>query len=471
MHVAAFDATLSALAFLCGAVCASLVVWLGAARSARAVVVSHLAAAGTFEARLANARVEAATARAGLNAARERVVEIDRESALQRRATEAALTRAKEAECALASALGKIEQMKAGEADVEARLQRVAASYVNEARDVLLQAASERFAGDANAFRERMAASVEPLSNRIVSLDKSLGELGATRMQDQERVATLLEGLNAKMSGIDDATRRVERVLGNSQARGSWGEFELKRLLELTGMTEHVDFETQRSGYGTDATGRPDVVVRIPGNRTVPIDAKVPFARYQDAVAAASEAEREPLLDEAVAAMRAHVKVLAARKYHDTPACIGWTVMFVPIEAMLATLFARDRDIFEVARVARVLIASPLTLMLYLEAFSREWAAQKQSENAAAILCDAKELVVRLGRFTERFAKVGSSLNGAIDKYNEAVGSYELRLAPQTKKIAQLSGDLAEPAALGELNVRARVLDETRIPPRLSLTS
>ncbi|GAC1476117.1 MAG: hypothetical protein PVSMB8_02380 [Vulcanimicrobiaceae bacterium] len=371
----------------------------------------------------------------------------------------------------LAAAHATIAQIKAGERDVDERFQRVAAQYVAEARDVLVKAAADRFQGDASLFREKLVASVAPLNERLESLGKSLTDLGTARTADQERVATLLQGLDAKMAGIDHATRRVERVLGNSQARGSWGEFELKRLLELTGMTEHVSFETQEAGYGSDATGRPDVVLRIPGNLTVPIDAKVPFARYQEAVSAQSEIEREPLMDQAVVAIRAHIKVLAARKYHAAPACIGWTIMFVPIEAMLATLFARDRDIFDVARSARVLIASPLTLMLYLEAFSRGWAAQKQSENATAILEEARTLVTRLNVFTEKFGKVGTSLGTAVERYNDAVASFEGRLGPQARKIAVLRGDTDEAPQLVQLASRARVVDVSRLPAQIALES
>ena len=359
---------------------------------------------------------------------------------------------------AMATVQATIAQMKLGERDVEERLQRVAQTYVTEAREVLVKTAAER-----------LVAQVTPLNERLDLLGKSLVDLGTARIEDQTRVATLLESLSTKMAGIDDATRRVERVLGHSQARGSWGEFELKRLLELTGMTEHVSFETQQSGYGTDATGRPDVVLHIPGNLTVPIDAKVPFARYQEAVSAQSEAEREPLLDQAVAAIRSHVKVLGARRYHDGPACIGWTIMFVPIEAMLATLFARDHEIFEVARAARVLIASPLTLMLYLEAFSRGWAAQKQSENATVILEEARLLVSRLGTFTEKFGRVGATLNSAVEKYNDAVASYEGRLGPQARKIVALRGDTESVVDLTQAPAHARIIDTSRLPAPLAL--
>ncbi len=419
------------------------------------------------DAELVIERVALATASAVATHNASALVEAKGSLAEAMRNLQRSLDRTGELERDVASAQATIVQIKLGERDVEQRLQRVAQTYVTEAREVLVKAAADRFAGDATAFRERLVAQVNPLNERLDLLGKSLVDLGTARTEDQTRVATLLESLSTKMAGIDDATKRVERVLGNSQARGSWGEFELKRLLELTGMTEHVSFETQQSGYGTDATGRPDVVLRIPGNLTVPIDAKVPFARYQEAVSAQSEAEREPLLDQAVAAIRSHVKVLAARRYHDGPTCIGWTIMFVPIEAMLATLFARDHEIFEVARTARVLIASPLTLMLYLEAFSRGWAAQKQSENATVILEEARLLVSRLGTFTEKFGKVGSTLNSAVEKYNEAVASYEGRLGPQARKIVALRGDTEGVPDLTEAPAHARTIDTSRLPAPL----
>ncbi len=368
----------------------------------------------------------------------------------------------------LASERQRCESLKAGEVDVEARLQRVAQHYVDDARELLLKAASERFNGDAAAFRERIAASVSPLDERLTQLGKSLSELGTERTKDQERLAVLLESLNGKMSGIDDATRRVERVFGNSQARGSWGEFELQRLLEMTGMTEHVSFELQQHGYGADGAGRPDVVLRVTGNLNVPIDAKCPFDAYQQAVAATTDAEREPLFAAAVAAVRSHVRALETRGYHAAAGCVGWTIMFVPIEAMLSTLFTRDPNLFEAARKARILVASPLTLLLYLEAFSRGWAAQKQSDNAEAILVEARKLVERLSTFTEKHATLGKRLEGALDAYNDSVASYEARVGPQARRIAELRGDPCEHLVLEERRTNVRHLDLTRLPaPKL----
>lgn len=469
MHTAVLESIIAVVALLVGIVLTAGASWSFAIAPSRRAARALEASLGSARSELAAECAKTATARADAENALRRVVELRSSEAELVAKLDASATRAADIGCRLASAMERIEQMKLGERDVEERLQRVAATYVDEAREVLVKAAAERFAGDADAFRERLVAQVAPLNERIDVLGKSLTDLGTVRAQDQTRVATLLEGLDAKMAGIDDATKRVERVLGNSQARGSWGEFELKRLLELTGMTQHISFDTQLSGFGTDAAGRPDVVLRIPGDLIVPIDAKVPFARYQQAVSAQTESDRETLLVEAVAAVRAHVKVLGARKYHAAPKCVGWTIMFVPIEAMLSTLFSRDHQLLETAREARVMIASPLTLMLYLEAFSRNWAAQKQSDNAALILDHARDLVSRLGTFTEKFSKVGSTLNSAIEKYNEAVATYEGRIGPQAKKIAALRGEVDEPASVIEQAGRARAIDGSRLPSPLTL--
>jgi len=417
---------------------------------------------------MTNARIAAAAAQAEAAATQRALVELRATLATRDCSINALRTNEVQLEQALATERQRVESAKTNERDVEARLQRVAKQYVDEARELLVASAADRLGSEAAAFRERVATTVAPLDERLSQLGASLTALGSERTKDQAQVSTLLEALNGKMSGIDDATRRVERVLGSSQARGSWGEFELNRLLEMTGMTEHVSFDVQKSGYGADGAGRPDVVLRIPGNLNVPIDAKCPFAAYQEAVAAVTDAEREPLLNAAVAAVRAHVKALEARRYHHAERCVGWTVMFVPIEAMLSTLFARDPSLFDAARSSRILIASPLTLLLYLEAFARGWAAQKQSDNAEVILQEAHKLIDRLRHFTDKFATVGKRLENVLDAYNDSVATYEGRLGPQARRLSELRGDATEPRSLDERRTNVRRLDPTRLPSAAS---
>jgi DNA recombination protein RmuC len=408
------------------------------------------------DAELARSRVEAATASVTASAAERRIQELHVELDAVEAKCEASERVAGLANEQLAGARSTIEAMKASEADVEARVIRIAQVNMAEVRETLLTAAAERFAGDTGAFREKLRATLLPLDEKLATIGASLTTFHEERARDQERQATVLDSLSSKMTGLDDATRRVERVLGNSQARGSWGEYELQRLLEATGMTQHVSFDTQVSGYGSDAGGRPDVVLSLPGDLTVPIDSKVPFASFQEAMLASTDSEREPLLNAAVAAVRAHVRALDVRRYHETKGCVGWTLMFIPMEQMISTLFVRDRGLFEAARTSRVLITSPLTLLFYLEAFARGWAAQKQGENAEIILSEARVLVARLLTFTEKYNIVGQRLESALEAYNASVATYEGRIAPQTRRIVELRGDPDDiaPAELRRTNVR-----------------
>ncbi|MBC5822618.1 MAG: DNA recombination protein RmuC, partial [Candidatus Eremiobacteraeota bacterium] len=228
---------------------------------------------GALEARLRDlgeqltcARIAGAAAQTEVTASAKTLDEL--RAVLGARESSIAALRANELqlEASLATERQRLASQKANEQDVEARLQRVAKQYVDEARELLVASAADRLGSEATAFRERIATTVAPLDERLNQLGASLASLGSERTKDQAHVATLLEALSGKMSGIDDATRRVERVLGSSQARGSWGEFELNRLLEMTGMTEHVSFDVQKAGYGSDGAGRPDVVLRIPGD-------------------------------------------------------------------------------------------------------------------------------------------------------------------------------------------------------------
>lgn len=440
------------------------VAWFAAAYETRRARRGFDVRARELGEELTAARIARATAEAQLDAV-ERALADGRAALAASESTGGALRAdASRLEAALAAERQRVESLRSNETDVEARLQRVAKQYVDEARELLVKSAAERFGADAAAFRERIVATVAPLGERLDQLGASLANLGSERTKDQAHVSTLLEALSGKMAGIDDATRRVERVLGNSQARGSWGEFELRRLLEIAGMTEHVSFDVQQNGYGPDGNGRPDIVLRIPGDLSVPIDAKCPFASYQEAVSADNDRDREPLLGAAVAAVRAHVKALGVRQYHQTERCVGWTIMFVPIEAMLSTLFARDPSLFDTARDSRILIASPLTLLLYLEAFARGWAAQKQSDNAELILREARTLVERLRHFTDKFGIVGKRLESVLDAYNDSVATYEGRLGPQARRIGELRGDVSTSGALEERRANVRRLDPARLP-------
>jgi DNA recombination protein RmuC len=304
--------------------------------------------------------------------------------------------------------------------------------------------------------------TVAPLKTTIEALAAQLGTLQKDRAAEAATWRTTLDGFKDQNAALRDAADRVSRVFTSSPARGSWGEYELRRLVESQGMSPYVSFDEQVSGYGGNGK-RPDAVVTLFTGQTVPIDSKVPIDRYQEALDATDDAVRSAKLDLAADAIFQYGRDLGKRRYHDAPGCVGWTLMFIPIESMLAAVLSRKPDI--VVRLAedKVVVCSPHTLMLYLHALARGWAAQSREENAERILDLSKTLVERLEIFARHLIKVGDGLEGAVSSYNSAVGSFDKRLAPTAREIHEL-GAAEQLSILPALPTPVERPDLTRLP-------
>jgi DNA recombination protein RmuC len=409
-------------------------------------------------------RVDVASAQADATQARDQMLRTSRE------ASEAIAT----ARAAQATAEANLSSLKSARAEADSAFAESSRRIIQDAQTALVAAAAEKLqtttSASEAAIASRFAEVGNALSTQINGLGSALAALEHARVQDREALAghfgVLREQTGSLAVAVEQtraATDRVSSLLSTSQARGSWGEYELRRLIEMTGMTEHVSFEVQRAGYGDEGRGRPDVVLFIAGGGTLPIDAKAPFSAYQTATLTQDEAQRAEHLADAVTAVRNHVRALAARRYHATPGCIGWTVMFVPIESMLSAVLSADPTLIDVAMEGNVLIASPLTLMIYLHAFAAGWGYAKQQQNAQTIIEHAKVLVSRLAPFVTHLARIGERITGAADAYNAAIGSFEKNLAPQARRIHEMGGAEAIPELPG-LAIELRQPDIRRLP-------
>jgi len=246
---------------------------------------------------------------------------------------------------------------------------------------------------------------------------------------------------------------------GSSQARGQWGETVLERILELAGMTKDIHFTVQRSvGDGL----RPDFQVLLPGGDVIPVDSKVPMAAYLDAQKEEDATVRSQLLKRHTADVMKHVKDLAKKDYaKEVAGEIDFTVMFLPGDHLLSATFEHDQHLQEKAMEARVLIATPVTMMALLRTVDLYWQQEKIAKNAVEIADTAKEYHERMKVFTEHMNKVGKGLKSSVDSYNKAIGSYNKKVLPQGRRVEQLSAassakQLEEPKSL-ELNVREDV--------------
>lgn len=211
----------------------------------------------------------------------------------------------------------------------------------------------------------------------------------------------------------------------------------MRNVLDKVGLTDFCDFVEQA---GNEDGKRPDVVIKLPGDREVAVDSKVPFEAYMNALEATDSAEQQRLLLENANVLRAKVRDLSSKGYHRTPKAIGVTILYVQIESVVAAALSIHPTLVEEALDLGIVISSPATLLAYLRAFSREWSLYKQSLNAVHIVEQAHEMLNRLVVFAERFAVVGAKLNDSVKAWNTSVGSFDGRLVVTAKQIADLSG-------------------------------
>jgi len=239
--------------------------------------------------------------------------------------------------------------------------------------------------------------------------------------------------------GLRTETSRLVQALRRPKTRGRWGEYQLQNVLEMAGMTEHVDFIEERTIEGDGGRLRPDVIVRLPGGKSVVIDAKTPLEAYLAALDTNDEEMRERQMVDHARQVRDHVRTLASREYWKVlPVTPDFVVMFVPGEAFFAAAIESDPSLFEQAVRQHVLISTPTTLIALLKAIAYGWQQEKLAENAQTVASLARELFDRIKVFSGYIRDLGRSLQQAVERYNKGVGSLEARVLPAARRFENL---------------------------------
>lgn len=280
-----------------------------------------------------------------------------------------------------------------------------------------------------------VAKNLKDMSERIVTLEKDR----------QEQFGVLSEQLkSSQRSGeqLRAITQSLESALRNNATRGAWGETQLRNIVEAAGLVDHVDFVTQETVDADSRQLRPDMVVKMPGGKSIPIDSKVPFASYIRAneIPANGSADQErmrgELLKEHVKALRAHIDTLASKDYgHVIAGSPDFTIAFIPSESLLSAALEADPVLLEYAFNKRVALASPVALWSVLKTVSFAWQQDTLTKEAQEVFTLARDLYRRLSTMANHTVTLGNRLSGAVQAYNKFVGSLETRVLTSARKL------------------------------------
>lgn len=357
---------------------------------------------------------------------------------------------------ASAAASARIAALTDAQQSMRATFETIAADALRHSQESFLTATRAELtslqadgAAHAEQREQTIAALLHPVRELLASYDTRLTQLDRDRTEALGQVAERLLQVHSVSDKLGRETRDLVQALRSTSARGRWGELQLQRVVELAGMLEYCDFETQVTMTTDTGVQRPDMIVRLPGGGSIVVDAKAPLEGYLAAMDASDDTMRLAALDRHAKQLRGHINALSDRAYwRQFPNAPEFVVLFLPGEAFHAAALERDPSLLEAGVAQRVLIASPTTLIALLRAAAYGWRQERVAESAAQVSALGRELAERIGTFTAHLGEVGTSLDQAVTRYNRAVGSLDARVLVAARKFTELGAGPASPSSL-----------------------
>ena len=350
-----------------------------------------------------------------------------------------------EIEATLAAREQSVDDQKAALAEAKellsAQFGEIGQAMLDKAQAAFLQRADERFnqAGDKN--EERLKSLLAPVGDRLKAYEEQVGKIEKERSEAYGTLTSLIDQMRTGQERVSTETAKLVSSLRNApKARGRWGEQQLKNVLESCGLSEHVDFVTEASVNTDDGRLRPDAVVKIPGGRSLVIDAKVSLNDYQDAFDAADETTRDVSMARHCASMKNHIDGLSRKAYWDQfDDAPDYVIMFVPGEHFLAAALEHEPHLWDFAFEKRVLLATPTNLVAIARTVAGVWRQEGLAREAKQIGQLGKDMYDRIAVAAQHLKSVGSGLNSAVNNYNKFVGSFERNVMSTGRKFAELN--------------------------------
>jgi DNA recombination protein RmuC len=317
-----------------------------------------------------------------------------------------------------------------------------------------LRAANANAVGEVELRRAAVEHLVEPLLATLARVEEQLRESDADRTRSHAALAEQVRFVQQSSEQLRTQTQALVTALRRPEARGRWGELQLRRVVELAGMSARCDFDEQVTVATPDGPLRPDMVVHLAGGKNIVVDSKVSLAAYLEAAEADAGDVRAARMDAHARHLREHVERLAGKAYwaalSPSP---EFVILFIPGEAFLAPALERDPGLLEYAISRKVHIATPTTLVSMLRTAQYAWQQAALAENARAVFDLGRQLYERIAGLGGHVDKLGRALAKAVSTYNQAVGSLESRVLPSARRLSELGvvdGELTAPAPVEE---------------------
>ena len=307
-------------------------------------------------------------------------------------------------------------------------------------RDAFTALSHEALRQNRQDFLHNADALLKPVRDTLGKVQDQLIDVDKSREGSYRAVATQLTQLSVAHKELRDAAEGLSRSLRSPNSRGRWGELQLRRIVELAGMTHQCDFIEKPTTETEDGSRQsPDLIVTLPGNMTVVVDAKVPIDAYLAATEARTDAEREQKLAAHARQVRDHIRALASKEYwKQFPTSPDFVIMFLPLEPLLGVALDQDGTLLDQAASLNVIPATPLTLLAVLKAVALGWRQEQLAKNAEEIQQIGRELYERLGSMVSHLEGVGKNLKQAGDAYDKFVGSLERNVLPGARRFKEL---------------------------------
>lgn len=344
----------------------------------------------------------------------------------------------------------------------------LAASTLKSTTDEFLKLADQKIGNvhreaaiDLTRRQQELGTLVTPIRDTLQQVDAKLREVEKTRVDDSAHLRSMLGLVGHTQQQLQHETQNLVRALRSPGVRGQWGEVQLRKVVELSGMLAHCDFDEQPTLTSDGGRLRPDMIINLPGGRTIVVDAKAPLEAFLDAQAATEDGVRSGKLADHVRQVKEHVRKLGDKSYWDAlPASPEVVILFLPAEAIYMAALERDSTLIDYSVRQRVLIASPLTLIALLRSAAYGWNQERLTINAEEISRLGRALHESVATMAEHLEDLRKRMDGTFATFNRVIGSFENNVLVKARRFRELgAGSAKEIPLIDPLETVARKLD------------